>query len=194
VGPSWSWDGAVSVVPDNSGAESEPVAVTGTTADSSVNPTGGASSVALSTLGQASDGGVLNGTGNHSQILAHKNVLVVDDAKMNRKMLTRLLTRAGARLTEAEDGIQALLKFDEAVAAGVTIDLVMTDYQMPRMDGPTAIRAMRARGYSGPIVGVTGNVLEEDKNVMITAGANTVIEKPFDIDLFCDWYAMYVST
>ena len=52
---------------------------------------------------------------------------------------------------------------------------------MPNMDGVTATRILRGRGFSLPIVGVTGNALEEDINNFCLAGANEVLTKPISI-------------
>ena len=57
-------------------------------------------------------------------------------------------------------------------------DVIFTDFMMPKMNGPDATRAIRALGYTGPIIGVTGNAHEEDKDIFINAGATGVIIKP----------------
>ena len=54
---------------------------------------------------------------------------------------------------------------------------------MPIMDGPAAITAIRAMGYQGVILGLTGNVLAVDQDVMVKAGADGVLTKPLDIDI-----------
>eukprot|EP01035_Chromulina_nebulosa_P069441 gene69441-biopygen33320 len=58
------------------------------------------------------------------------------------------------------------------------------DYQMPIMDGPTAIAAIRNLGYDSVILGLTGNALLSDRDVMLKAGADGVLVKPMNIDLF----------
>jgi len=57
------------------------------------------------------------------------------------------------------------------------------DFMMPKMDGPTATRAIRALGYTGIIIGVTGNSSPQDLETFTTSGADLVIPKPLDIDL-----------
>ena len=52
------------------------------------------------------------------------------------------------------------------------------DYQMPHMDGPTAIRRIRELGYQGKIVGLTGNILGSEIETMQSSGANRVLSKP----------------
>ena len=68
-------------------------------------------------------------------------------------------------------------------------DFIMIDYQMPKMDGPTAIAAIRAMGYRGAILGLTGNVVAVDQEAMVQAGADSVLTKPLvDVDLL--WKAV----
>ena len=65
----------------------------------------------------------------------------------------------------------------KSVCQGV-YDIIFMDYQMPVMDGPTAIKAIRALGYTGRIVGLTGNALQSDQDYMRESGANDVLLKP----------------
>ena len=64
-----------------------------------------------------------------------RRFLVVDDSAMNRKMMCKLLSRAGAVCVEAEDGLDGLLKYRAAVEQGGGFDGILMDYQMPVMDG-----------------------------------------------------------
>ena len=64
------------------------------------------------------------------------------------------------------------------VNAEAVYDLILMDYQMPKMDGPTAISHIRALGYQGRIVGLTGNVVETEMNKMYSSGADKVLTKP----------------
>ena len=57
-------------------------------------------------------------------------------------------------------------------------DLILMDYQMPKIDGPTAIRNIRELGYRGRIVGLTGNILGSEIETMQSSGANRVLSKP----------------
>eukprot|EP01036_Dinobryon_divergens_P024021 gene24021-biopygen20526 len=66
---------------------------------------------------------------------------------------------------------------------GDPYDFILIDYQMPNMDGPTAIAAIRALGYKGIILGLTGNILAADQDVMMSVGANDVLTKPLDSNI-----------
>ena len=109
-------------------------------------------------------------------------VLVVDDATTNRKMLCRLLQEEYETF-EAEDGQEAV----EMVLANMNSDsnfqVVLMDNHMPRMDGPTACKLLREKGYTGVIIGVTGNALQEDLENYLSHGAARVFPKPVDVEL-----------
>ena len=83
-------------------------------------------------------------------------VLVVDDSRLNRKMLLKCLHKEGHRCTEAEDGLEAIERVKEK-ADILPFDAILMDFVMPNMDGPTATRQLRSMGYTGVIFGVTGN-------------------------------------
>jgi len=103
-------------------------------------------------------------------------VLLVDDHPMNRELGMALLTLAGCEVTTAEDGAQAL----EAVTTG-GFDLVLMDVHMPRMDGLTASRAIRA--LPGPLAGIpiialSADVLPEQIARCRAAGMDDHVPKP----------------
>ena len=117
-------------------------------------------------------------TGNGTLLLSR--VLIVDDVSMNRKMLRRVLERSCGAMDEAEDGDEAVARVRQVMReeGGLMYDLILLDFQMPNMDGPTAARHMRAMGYEGLIIGVTGNGLPADVETFISSGANRVLLKP----------------
>ena len=106
-------------------------------------------------------------------------ILVVDDDPGVRALLCTLLADAGYRVIEAADGQAAL-----ALLAQVPVAAVITDVQMPRMDGPTFVRRCRAqRAAVPPIVAISASLsgLLEAAD----AGVDATLAKPFDVeDLF----------
>ena len=116
------------------------------------------------------------------------DVLIVDDSGTNRKMLRRMMTSAGHECDEAEDGLQAIMKAKQKIEqSGLSkrsYDVVLMDYVMPNMDGPTTTKALRAMGYEGVVIGITGNNVDFDH--FLNCGANRVIEKPLKIEVFVD--------
>jgi PAS domain S-box-containing protein len=109
-------------------------------------------------------------------LLAGLSILLVDDNATNRLVARTMLTRLGAEVEEAEDGLAAL----EAVRR-TAHDLVLMDIQMPRMDGVEATHAIR--GLDGPaaaipIIGLTANAMAHQKAAYLAAGMNGVVAKP----------------
>jgi len=109
-------------------------------------------------------------------------ILVVDDAPMNRKLLTRLLMKRGHHVDMAEDGLQAYEKVVAEMKEGRRYDTILMDFQMPVMDGPTATQRIRMEGCDSFIVGITGNVLPQDVEYFKTCGADDVLGKPFQVE------------
>ena len=101
---------------------------------------------------------------------------------MNRKMLCKLLDGHSEQSVTAENGQVAADHIRRSMSEGPAFELVLMDYQMPVMDGPSAAKAMREMGYEGPIIGVTGNVLASHVETFVSHGANAVLPKPLDFD------------
>ncbi|KAJ1396901.1 histidine kinase-like ATPase [Ochromonadaceae sp. CCMP2298] len=87
-----------------------------------------------------------------------QRVLVVDDAISNRKMLLRILRTKQYVCEDAEDGRVAVEKYAAAVARGEPFDAILSDYEMPVMNGPDSVWEMRRLGCKCFIAGITGNV------------------------------------
>ena len=106
-------------------------------------------------------------------------VLVVDDASLNRKMLCRLIRPIFLDVAEASDGLKAVNHIRDSTKKP---DIILMDFVMPNMDGPTATKEIRALGYTGMIIGVTGNALPADIELFLHHGANKVITKPLRME------------
>lgn len=110
-------------------------------------------------------------------------VLLIEDDPLQQFTVDRLLRRLGARTIVAGDGAEALLRFRED-----RFDLVLTDLQMPVLDGfetLTAIRAFGDLGRNVPIVGVTARGLPDDGEVCRAAGFDGFLPKPLAIEALC---------
>ena len=105
-----------------------------------------------------------------------KRVLAVDDSKTMRDMVSFTLRGAGYEVLEAEDGVRAL-----SVVASQSVDLVITDINMPNMDGVTLVRQLRAKPAfrSTPILILTTEGGDDKKADGRAAGATGWIVKPF---------------
>jgi two-component system chemotaxis response regulator CheY len=106
-----------------------------------------------------------------------KRILTVDDSSTMRQMVGVTLKSAGFEVLEAADGVEALDKLRQSP----TIDLVLTDLNMPRMDGLELTRQIRAlaSGQAVPIILLTTESSPEMKLRGKAAGATGWIVKPF---------------
>ena len=103
------------------------------------------------------------------------SVLIVDDSGPNRKMLSRLISSSFGKVSLAVDGLDALRFVRETHQKP---EIILMDYVMPNMDGPTATKELRALGYKGMIIGVTGNALPAEIDTFLDHGATCVLTKP----------------
>ncbi|MCX6604957.1 MAG: response regulator [Acidobacteria bacterium] len=106
-----------------------------------------------------------------------KRILTVDDSSTMRQMVGLTLKTAGFEVLEAADGVEALEKLRQSP----TVDLVLTDLNMPRMDGLELTRQIRAMasGRAVPIILLTTESSPEMKLRGKSAGATGWIVKPF---------------
>lgn len=106
-----------------------------------------------------------------------QTILAVDDSASIRRMVCFTLRQAGYEVIEAIDGQDALAK-----AARHDVSLVLADINMPRMDGLTLVRSLRAlpRYRSAPILVLTTESSEAIKAEGRAAGATGWMVKPFD--------------
>ncbi len=104
-------------------------------------------------------------------------VLLVEDVPANQKVAAVMLRRLGIKVDVAENGKEALDRWERS-----DYDLILMDCQMPVMDGYDATRAIRSRVDRGrvPIVALTANALESDRKRCIEAGMDGFIAKPFE--------------
>ncbi|HEX2312290.1 MAG TPA: response regulator, partial [Thermomonospora sp.] len=104
-------------------------------------------------------------------------VLVVDDEPAVREALASSLEFEGYRVAEAADGVAALERIETDRP-----DLVVLDVLMPRMDGLTACRRLRAQGSAVPVLMLTARDMVGDRVTGLDAGADDYLVKPFDLD------------
>ncbi len=108
-------------------------------------------------------------------------LLLAEDDEINRIVAEEILLDSGLDIDLAVDGEQAV-----RMAQAVRYDLILMDVQMPVMDGLAATRAIRQLpGYAGtPILAMTANALEEDRQVCLAAGMNDHVAKPINPEDF----------
>lgn len=105
-------------------------------------------------------------------------ILLVDDSRTIRNIQKNVLKQLGhEEIIEAEDGVQALAKFNEQKP-----DLMLVDWNMPNMDGITLIRKIREQDTAVPIIMCTTEAEKSRVLEAVKAGVNNYIVKPFTVE------------
>jgi CheY-like chemotaxis protein len=110
--------------------------------------------------------------------MSGKKILLVDDNDAVRELLREVLEGAGYEVQEAADGHEALERVEE-----IRPNLVMLDLQMPKLDGFSVLRALRAnpRFASLRVVALTAYAMQGDQERVLGAGFDGYVAKPVDI-------------
>lgn len=116
-------------------------------------------------------------TGQQNEAERAERILIVDDEPAVREALRRSLAFEGYGTEDAVDGLDALARMESYAP-----DLVVLDVQMPRMDGLTAARRIRASGSTVPILMLTARDTVGDRVTGLDAGADDYLVKPFELD------------
>jgi CheY-like chemotaxis protein len=117
----------------------------------------------------------------HRHGLAGRRVLLAEDSLVNQQLISFHLRRAGAEVTLAPNGLVALSLIDEAARNETPFHLLVTDMQMPEMDGYTLVRMLRGQGNTIPIIALTANAMVEDRDVCLQAGCDDYASKPINV-------------
>ena len=112
--------------------------------------------------------------------LAGRRVLLAEDGEDNQRLISVLLKAAGAEVTVVRNGRQALETLEWVEAGGGAFDLLLTDMQMPEMDGYTLAAALRSSGSTIPIIALTAHAMAEDRQKCLDAGCDDYATKPID--------------
>ncbi len=121
----------------------------------------------------------------HHQCFCEKRILLVEDNELNREIAKELLEALNIVVEIAEDGMVAVEKVSGA--ADGYYDLILMDIQMPRMNGYQAAQAIRALENQAlatiPIIAMTANAFEEDRQRAFEAGMDNHVAKPIDMNV-----------
>ena len=110
-------------------------------------------------------------------MLKSAQVLVADDEKNGRRMLEILLNKLGCQVSLAANGLEAL-----EIIRSSSVNLLITDLKMPKMDGLALLSAIRAECNQIPVIVVTAYGTVEDAVLAMKTGASDFIMRPLDID------------
>jgi signal transduction histidine kinase/ActR/RegA family two-component response regulator/HPt (histidine-containing phosphotransfer) domain-containing protein len=125
-----------------------------------------------------------------SACLRGMRILLTEDNLLNQQVACDMLTDAGARVTVANHGAEALDMLRQS-----DFDCVLMDIQMPEMDGLEAVRQIRANPAwrSLPVIALTANARNEERQHYIASGMNDVISKPIDTTLLFEILLKWVG-
>ncbi|MGG7444817.1 two-component system sensor histidine kinase RcsC [Kosakonia oryzendophytica] len=115
-------------------------------------------------------------------------ILVVDDHPINRRLLADQLGSLGYQCKTANDGVDAL-----NVLSKNHIDIVLSDVNMPNMDGYRLTQRIRQLGLTLPVIGVTANALAEETQRCLESGMDSCLSKPVTLDVIRQTLAAYAT-
>ena len=119
-------------------------------------------------------------------------ILLAEDNDINALLATTLLEAAGYEVSRVENGAKAVKAAEERA-----FDLILMDVQMPVMDGLKASRLIRdlgGRAATTPIVALTANAMQADRDACLAAGMDDFITKPFVAQCFLEVVSAYAAT
>lgn len=119
------------------------------------------------------------------------SIMVVDDSSVMRKIVIRSIRQAGYGdhdVEQAEDGVEALAKIKDFGP-----DVVLSDWNMPNMNGLDLLKSLRAESIEVPFGFVTSESTTEQRSLAVAAGANFLLSKPFTADDLAERLGEYLD-
>lgn len=116
------------------------------------------------------------------QSLSGASLLIADDSATNRMVIREMLKDTGAEIVLANNGAEAVERWQERAASGTPFDMLILDIAMPVLDGTGALQAIRAANLGGsqaPAIAVTANAMSHQVSEYIMAGFDSHVPKPF---------------
>ncbi|CAK0748950.1 hypothetical protein CCP2SC5_150006 [Azospirillaceae bacterium] len=113
--------------------------------------------------------------------LAGLSILAAEDNKVNRLVLENMLHHEGAALVSCENGRSALERLKQLGASA--FDIVITDIQMPEMDGYDLARSIASLPTPLPVIGLTAHAMKEERFRCLESGMVECIVKPINLDI-----------
>ena len=116
----------------------------------------------------------------HTSTTIAGRILLAEDGPDNQRLISFHLRKEGATVDIAGNGKIALEMIDKAIAANTPYELLITDIQMPEMDGYTLTKSLRARGNTMSIIALTAHAMADDRQKCLDAGCDDYASKPID--------------
>ena len=109
-------------------------------------------------------------------------ILISEDDPTSQKIIRKILEQQGARVDIFADG-------QELLDSGLyhTADVIVLDYHMPVLDGPSTARRLRELEYQGPLLALTAGIVDSEREACLQAGMNDVQGKPLDKQRLINW-------
>jgi DNA-binding response OmpR family regulator len=105
-------------------------------------------------------------------------ILVVEDDLATQKMISHFLENEGYKVVVAADGIDALIKMGES-----RFDLILSDINIPNLDGFRLLEMVQQKGFTAPVILMTGSADQEDEIKGMELGAALYLKKPIRKEL-----------
>jgi len=118
-----------------------------------------------------------------------KKILVVEDVKTNHMLIDRILRRTSAKILWAMDGAKAV----DMVKNDDSIDIILMDIRLPKLNGYDATREIRKFRKDIPIIAQTAYVLPEEKGKVLEVGCNDLITKPIAKDILLETVSKFID-
>jgi CheY-like chemotaxis protein len=120
-------------------------------------------------------------------------VLVVDDREDIRMLASYFVTEAGGRVVATCDGLEAIAAVHEAQNVADPFDIILMDMQMPNLDGRETTALLRESSFRQPIIAITADAMQGDREKTLMAGCDGYLSKPIEREELISMIALYTQ-
>jgi CheY-like chemotaxis protein len=127
------------------------------------------------------------------QVRIAGKILLAEDGQDNQELIVARLRQTGLNVDVAENGQIAIDKALAAVQQERPYDLILMDVNMPVLDGYSATMNLRSQGYRAPIIALTANAMQRDREKCLNAGCNDFVTKPIHMEMLFKAIGRYLK-